>query len=155
MNLYLVQHATATTKEEDPRRPLSAEGKTEIKKTATYVAAHAGVTITRILHSGKTRAQQTAEVLGEHLKPAGGIDATDGLAPLDDPTVWESRLRDMNDDLMLVGHLPHLSRLAALLICGDAAYTVIHFRNAGVVCLYRSDADDWSVDWTITPELVP
>ena len=38
-------------------------------------------------------------------------------APNDDPMIWVGRLTEEHNDLMLVGHLPHLSpRLASLLL---------------------------------------
>ncbi len=57
------------------------------------------VQVSRILHSGKLRAKQTAEALSEHLHPTGGSSETDGLAPLDDPTIWAGRLAEELEDL--------------------------------------------------------
>jgi len=55
---------------------------------------------------------------------------------------------------MLVGHLPHLSRLASRLICGDEERKVVSFQMGGVVCLERDAEGNWSVRWALTPELV-
>ncbi len=54
---------------------------------------------------------------------------------------------------MLVGHLPHLSRLAALLLAEGPEREIIAFRNAGVVCLERQESR-FAVRWILTPELV-
>jgi phosphohistidine phosphatase len=54
---------------------------------------------------------------------------------------------------MLVGHLPHLSRLAALLLAGDPERETVAFRNAGVVCL-EGQGGRFAVRWILTPELV-
>jgi len=155
MHLYLVQHAEAKSKEEDPDRPLSEKGLVDIRRVADFVARHGDIQVRQINHSGKTRARQTAEELAEALKPAEGTSDVPDLSPKDDPVVWVSYLAETTRDLMLVGHLPHLSRLAALLLCEDESKTVIHFQQGGVVCLGRSKDDGkWSVGWMVTPELI-
>jgi phosphohistidine phosphatase len=107
----------------------------------------------RILHSGKTRAQQTAGVWGEIL---GGVEVAqaDAMYPAAGPTVWAGRLGREADDLMLVGHLPHLRRLASLLLCGDAGSEVVAFENGGVVCLERNPEGRWALRWALIPGIV-
>jgi len=57
-------------------------------------------------------------------------------------------------DLLLVGHRPHLARLAGLLLCGDAGREPVNVQNSGIVCLEKSDQGTWSVRWILTPEIV-
>ena len=121
---------------------------------AGYVARRTGIAIRQINHSGKTRARQTAELLAEAIQPPEGISDVPDLAPLDDPSVWVSYLAETTRDLMLVGHLPHLSKLAALLICGDGSQKVANFQMGGVVCIGRDEDGGWSVRWMVTPEIV-
>ena len=154
MNLYLVQHAEAMSKEENPERPLSEKGRGDIQKVAGYLARNADILIRQINHSGKTRARQTAEILAEALEPTEGISDVPDLAPRDDPNVWVSYLADTTRNLMLVGHLPHLSKLAALLLCNDETKTVVGFQMGGVVCLGRDEGGDWSLRWMVTPEII-
>ncbi|MEW6409243.1 MAG: phosphohistidine phosphatase SixA [Nitrospirota bacterium] len=153
MFLYLIQHAEAKREEEDSSRPLSEKGWQDIKKVASY-ASRLNLKVSEIIHSGKLRAKQTAEVLAENLKPARGIRETDGLAPLDDPKIWVERLKGVTDDTMLAGHLPHLGKLASLLLCGDKDKNIVAFKMAGIVCLKRDDAGAWSLQWMLTPEIV-
>ena len=68
MTLYLVQHGAAVPEQEDPERPLSAQGAEDVERLAGLLA-HLGVSVARVLHSGKTRAAQTAAKLAE-LYPA-------------------------------------------------------------------------------------
>ena len=154
MNVYLVQHAQAKSEQEDPERPLSEKGWSDIKKVAAFVAKKGNISVKDIFHSGKTRAQQTAEVLAEQLNPSMGISETDGLKPLDDPSTWADRLAAKTEDIMLVGHLPHLSKLAALLLCQDAEKEVVEFRMGGIVCLGREESGSWSIRWMITPNIL-
>jgi len=154
MNLYLVQHGQARPKEEDPQRSLSNTSRSEAENVAAYAARYANITVVNILHSGKTRAEQTAEVFAKHLKPTGGISAAEDLEPMAEPSIWVTRLAKMKEDVMLIGHMPHLCKLASLLLCGDADRNVVAFQNAGIVCLNRDGNGTWVVRWLVTPDIV-
>jgi phosphohistidine phosphatase len=153
MLIYLVQHADAKREEEAPSRPLSEKGLKDIKRVASYVSK-LNIKVHKIFHSSKLRAMQTAEVLSENLKPAMGISGVDGLSPLDDPQIWAERLKDIPDDVILVGHLPHLAKLSSLLLCGNAEKNIVSFKMAGIVCLKRDDTAAWSVQWMLTPDIL-
>ncbi len=153
MKLYLVQHGEAKSREEDPSRPLTDKGKSEVEKVAKY-AARIGLKVNRIFHSGKLRALQTAEILAKYLKPTHGIEKADSLDPLANPKIWADRLKEIDENLMLVGHLPHLSKLASLLLTGNADIEPIKFRMGGIVCLERINRENWKLIWIITPELI-
>ncbi len=152
MQVYLVQHGLAKSEEEDPARPLSATGCEEVERVAR-AAVTAGVRPESILHSGKTRAMQTAEIFAAHVKPAHGVHPVEGLDPRDEPHRMRERVAQADEPVMLVGHLPHLSRLAALLLAGAPEREIVAFRNAGVVCLERQEGG-FAVRWILTPELV-
>jgi phosphohistidine phosphatase len=153
MNLYLVQHGEAKSEEEDPSRPLSEKGAADVRKVASFLFSGIGIRIESIFQSGKLRAAQTAGILGEYLRPPRGTSQRDGLAPMDDPAVWAKRLEIETADIMLVGHLPHLARLAALLLCGMPDRKVVNFHMGGMVCLKKTE-DTWSMDWMIMPEMM-
>jgi phosphohistidine phosphatase len=153
MLLYLVQHGEAKREEEDPARPLSAKGIEDVKKAASCIS-RLNIEVEEVLHSGKVRAKQTAELLSSNLRIAKGVSQTDGLAPLDAPGLWAERLKHKKNSLMLVGHLPHLGKLSSLLLSGDKEKNIIAFRMGGIVCLKRDDAGMWSLQWIITPEIL-
>ncbi len=150
MYLYLVQHGEAKPEHEDPSRPLTEKGTSDVRKSASFLKK-INVSVSQILHSGKTRALQTAEIFANELAPQK-LSQSDGLSPLDDPKIWGERLSHIKENIMLVGHLPHLSRLASLLLTGDVERTVINFRMGGVLCLKRNGG--WAVEWMITPDIV-
>jgi phosphohistidine phosphatase len=151
VNVYLVQHAEAKSKDQDPDRPLTSQGRREAESVAA-VAARLGLEIAQIRHSGKTRARQTAEVMAERLSPSGGVVTASGLAPLDDVKPVAEELATADRSLMLVGHLPFMERLAGYMLTGDVARTVVQFRKAGIVNLERKDGG-WQVQWIITPDI--
>jgi phosphohistidine phosphatase len=154
MNLYLVQHAQAKAESEDPERHLSEQGWEAIRMMAGFAAERPAVRVAGILHSGKTRARETAETLAEALRPPSGVEAIDALDPMADPTVWAERVAQRAEDLMLVGHLPHLSRLASLLVCGNPEKQVVAFQMGGIVCLRTDEEGRWSIGWMVVPDLL-
>ncbi len=153
IRVYLVQHAEAKCEDEDPARPLTEKGWTDARRMARYGVQHAGIRVRRILHSDKLRACQTAEVWRECLGDVE-VGEADGLDPLADPAIWATRLDGLTEETMLVGHLPHLSRLLAHMLCGDAAGEVVAVRNGGVICLERSQEGHWLLQWVLTPDVV-
>ncbi len=153
MFLYLVQHAEAKREEEDPARDLTEKGRRDIESVAHHLK-RLKVQVRQILHSGKTRAQSTAKVLAGHLQPPAGVSEAPGLAPLDDPEIWAGRIAQMAEDILLVGHLPHLGRLVAQLLSGDKERKIINFQMGGVVRLRRMEAGQWAVDWMVVPEII-
>jgi phosphohistidine phosphatase len=153
MFLYLVQHGEAKREEDDPRRGLTDKGFKDVARTALH-AQKLGLTVSAIHHSGKTRALQTAQVLADHLKPAKGVSPASDLAPMDDPAIWSRRLSETPEDVMLVGHLPYMAKLAGLLLCGDTEKMFVDFKMGGIVCLKRLDGGRWALEWMIVPEMV-
>jgi phosphohistidine phosphatase len=152
MSLYLVQHGKALPKDRDPERRLSGEGREEVELIADKAKKY-GVPVRRIDHSGKARAKETADIFASALSPEGGVNKREGINPMDDVTSISGRLKtDVN--LMLVGHLPFMERLASYLVTGSREPPVIKFQNGGIVCLDRSpDADNWFIKWTLMPDI--
>lgn len=149
VELYLVQHGLAKTENEDPERPLTDQGIDGVTRVARHAVEKSGVRAARVVHSGKTRARQTAEIWGGLLD--ADIEQADALAPNDDPAAWVERLNAEADDVMLVGHLPHLDRLAGLLLTDQSDRSVIRFRQGGLVGLERTDTG-WVVSVVLPPE---
>ncbi len=150
MALYLVQHGKSLPKAEDPEKGLSAEGKMETERIAEVTAGYQ-VPVSSILHSGKKRARETAEIFSMRLSPASGSEPCDGMNPLDDVRAFAGRLR-LADDIMLVGHLPFLERLIGLLVCGNPDQTVFKLQNSGIVCLDRvAEVNHPVIRWALMP----
>lgn len=153
MELYLVQHGPAKPEAEDPQRPLTEEGRLAVERLATFLS-QLRTRIRRIEHSGKLRAQQTAEILAAALDPPEGVRATEGLAPNDDPSPLKVRLDAETENLMIVGHQPHLSRLVSVLLGLAPERPAVQFQMAGVVRLDRGSAGEWIIRWVLPPDLL-
>ena len=73
---------------------------------------------------------------------------------MDDPGKAQELVQEVGRPLMIVGHLPHLSRLASLLVLDTADREIIKFTMGGVVCLDYSN-NVWSIQWALNSELIP
>jgi len=81
MKLYLMQHGEARPEQEDPARPLTDRGRAEVERVAR-AAARLDLGIAQVIHSGKLRARQTAEIVAACLEPAPALGEMRGrLAP--------------------------------------------------------------------------
>ena len=153
MKLYLVQHAKAASKEVDTERLLTEEGHGDIQKVAAFIKP-LNLCVDYLWHSGKKRAAQTAELLAEVVEITKAQAAHDGLAPNDDVTALKDELMSLQQDIMVVGHLPFLSKLASLLLSGCESANTVAFKQAGIVCLECCEENQWQLDWMVTPELI-
>jgi phosphohistidine phosphatase len=149
--LYLVRHGDAKPKDEDPERGLTEAGHRNVSRMAAWVAA-AGIRVDEIRHSGKLRAQQTAEILAEPLDAQA--QAIPGLAPKDDVAGVARAIESEQGDIMLVGHLPFLERLVALLTVGNADSSVVTL-DAGALLELTVAEDTWRVTCLMQPRLLP
>lgn len=149
--LYLVRHGLAHSQGEERDRALTGTGQDEIEVIARW-AAGAGVEPQQIRHSGKRRAEQTASILQDRLAAEDGVVAADGLGPNDDVRVVAESLGTEQRSLMLVSHLPFLSRLTSTLLLNDPHRDLIDFPTGAMACLERRD-EEWRLVWLVTPEL--
>ena len=154
MKLYLVQHGDAVSKQEDPGRPLSEQGVQDVQAVAAFLG-DAGIKVARVWHSGKRRAEQTAEILAKAVLPGGRAERVEGISPNDpvgefatDADVWE-------EDTLVVGHLPFMSRLVSLLTNRDTDTEMVQYKPGTLVCLERLDAEQWVIAWMLRPDMLP
>jgi phosphohistidine phosphatase len=153
MRVYLVQHGKAKSAEEDPNRGLSDEGREEVIRSAHFLKERR-ISVALIQHSGKLRAEQTAHIFAEIIRCAGGPCKADAMSPEDDPNELTNFLRIYDDDILVIGHLPHLERVAGALLANNPDRRPVRFRNAGIVCLEKTPDGVWSLLWAVTPEIL-
>ncbi len=151
MALFLVQHGISLAKDEDPKKGLSQKGK-ENSNTIAGVAKSYNIPVDEICHSGKTRAEQTAEIFNDFLVPERGMSVIQGIKPMDDVRQFANTL-DVSLNQMVVGHLPFMERLTSFLTCGSDDIRVYKFQNAGIVCLDKDEGGDWYIKWSLSPDI--
>ena len=151
--LWLVRHAHAREADDDAARPLSQRGCRQVRTLAKFLATSRPVQPAEIWHSPLLRARQTAQLLTKFLRLAAPLIETAGLAPFDDPRIVARRINPLRRDVAIVGHEPHLSALASLLVAGSAAPPAFALKKCAVLALERAPAS-WVVRWQVSPELL-
>ena len=153
MKIYLVQHGEATAKEHDPERPLTEQGVTDVQRVAGSLK-HAGVEVKRVIHSGKLRARQTAEILATEIAPGLQPETSDLINPNDNPGAFDLQTASASMDTMVVGHLPFMAKLVSQLVTGDDNHMLVAYQPGSVVCLELIEKDNWQINWMLRPELL-
>jgi len=152
MTLYLVQHGKNLSKDVDPDKGLSEQGMEEVQRIAS-TAKQYGIPVEAVVHSGKKRALQTAEIFANALDVRDKVSERDDIGPLDDVAAFAESI-DNSKDLMVVGHLPFMEKLTGHLVAGDPENRVFKFQNGGIVCV---DPDDdkggWCIRWALMPDV--
>lgn len=153
MRIYLTQHGQAVPKETDPERPLSDQGRHDMQRLAVLLK-HAGVHIDQVLHSGKLRAEQTASEIAAGMGLRATPGPIDGLGPNDPVEPIAGRISGWSGDSLVVGHQPHLARLAALLLTGAPDRPLLAFQPGSLACLERDPEGRWVLVWMVRPDLL-
>ncbi len=153
MKVYLVQHGEPVSKDVDPARPLNDRGRRDVEKVGTFLKV-ANVKVAVILQSGKTRAAQTAEILNGKIGAVKGVVEKEGLAPNAPVDPLRDELMETQEDVMIVGHLPFLAKLATSLMGGTEEQSFVGFKQGVVVCLEKGEVGNWQLGWMIIPELL-
>ena len=152
MQIYLIQHGDAKPEEEDPERPLSETGIRETEGIAAKLQK-LGTKPAKIFHSPKLRARQTADLFSSALK--ADSEEIDGLKPMDDPNTVKEMLPTLEETgtYMFVGHLPHMEKLAALLLTGSPEPPIHISRYSSPLCLEQKEGA-WRIKFYLLPELL-
>lgn len=163
MKLYLLRHAEATyDAPTDEARELTLKGEKSINALAGMLKPREFSGLGEIRHSTLVRARQTAELFKEDLALQIPLVVKDSLKPEDPPLLLLDELLESRNDLMFVGHNPHLSLLASALLTGSSASICIDFKKSGLLCLERAapatverSTGQWVIRWFIVPGIVP
>jgi len=150
MSIYLVQHGKAHSKDIDPDRNLNSEGITNTVSIAMTLKKRQ-IKVSKIFHSGKARSMETAAIIAKELGINDNTFQMNGIAPSDPVGTFAAELKP-DSNVMYIGHLPFMDRLASYLTVGNENQSIIRFQNSGVVCLDKSpDQNQWLVEWILVP----
>lgn len=156
MRLYLVRHGNAMPKDENPDRPLSAKGRRDVERMASFLR-RSGTRAARVVHSGKTRAAETAVLLSAQIGPGPVVHEMTGLLPHDPPFILADAA-GWDDDTIVVGHMPHMAQAAAYLLSHGDAFPAAAFEAGAVMCLERMEngagPQGWVLLWHMQPSLL-
>jgi phosphohistidine phosphatase len=137
MRIYLMRHAAAEESgpSGDASRPLTEGGRRDARQAGEALQERKA-TISVILSSPRTRARETAEIVGGILGVKVKIRER-----LDMGTTTAAYQDELQDDVLLVGHNPDISAFASSVV-GKA----LSFRTATIVCI-----DDDQLVWSRHP----
>ena len=128
MQLYLVRHAEAADGEPDELRPLTADGRRAARELGERLASD-GIRPDAVLTSPLLRARETGTELA---RPAGlEAEADERLAPGATAEGVKAAAADRGQTVIVVGHQPDCSRIAAALTGGEEP----PFPPAGVLAI--------------------
>jgi phosphohistidine phosphatase len=163
VQLYLIRHAHAAAAADDSLRPLSDRGREDCTRLVAFFQRNGALRAAHFWHSPLARALETARLLADGLKLDHALVETPGLLPEDDPAEIADRIgrSDTIDSLALVGHEPHLSALATLLVRGKG-YPVAFDLKKGAVLAFaptggvhkKTGRPRWHALWHIEPALL-
>jgi phosphohistidine phosphatase len=152
MKFYVLRHGKSPSAAEagvrhDAERPLSEQGREDIRAAAREIAAKGGAPAT-IYHSPLKRAVQSAAEAASILKPAGGARAFEPLAnQMTGEMLYDHLLREAKDqEFLAVGHQPQLGEMVAYLT-GD----IVEIRPGGLVALTTDDKGKAALLWSKNP----
>lgn len=152
MRLYFLRHAHAedTHPQGDHHRALTDHGR-RAARNAAQVIARLGIAPVKIYTSPRTRAHQTAAIVGEALgiAPQVSEEVNFGFSPdavarlISDPAHGDA-------DALFVGHEPTFSQTIGA-ICGG----VVQMKKSGLarIDLYQRSPLRGELVWLVTPKL--
>jgi len=155
VKLYLLRHAKAEDGVNDALRPLCPEGRKAVLKLAEFLCARKLLTTVPVWHSRFLRSEQTAKLLAETMGwKSTALKACDGILPNDSPLSFVPLMEKATRDLLIVGHEPHLGKLASVLLSGHVTPTLFHVKKCALLCLERREkGGHWQLRWQLSPEL--
>jgi len=160
--LYFMRHGLAVTRasvrfSEDAQRPLVPEGKEKMREIAGGLK-RMGFEVDWIVTSPLVRAVETAGIIAESLASSVPVDVCEAMRPGGSPENLLAFLAKRPNwrRVLVVGHEPDLSELAARLI-GAGGHANLTFKKGGC-CMISFDEfppkSPGQLVWWLTPRLL-
>jgi len=140
MRVILFRHGPAGKRDaarwsDDSKRPLTKRGLERTALAAEGLRRFLG-RAGRVVGSPLERARQTARLIGESMAPECQVETLEALAPgapVRETLRW---LRDLKTGagVVVVGHEPHLGKLAGVLLFGSSG-SALPMKKAGAVVI--------------------
>jgi phosphohistidine phosphatase len=156
MRVYILRHAEAEARSPgvaEATRQLTPQGRRELK-TVLRRARAAGVAPEAILTSPWTRAVQTAQMAGETFN-CERVEETQALLPDIPPAQVLREIRALSHckEVLVAGHEPQLSRLAAFLLEAPLALDLKKSALLRIDVQEKQGPPRGVLKWMLTPKL--
>jgi phosphohistidine phosphatase len=163
MNIYVLRHGLAAKgpalgPKADPMRPLTPKGRKKMDKIAEAMQ-EMELSFDMILSSPCLRARQTAEIVAAAFQACKRLEFARELAPEAGPEALLARLSRQHllpENLLLVGHEPHLSGFISLLLTG-APRLQVQLKKGGLCKLAIPSFKGGrraALEWLLTPKMM-
>ena len=156
MNLYLMRHANAGLRRDNPaldaKRALIKEGKDQCMLMARVLSAFK-VQIDVIVSSPLKRAMQTAQFVGTELGYDGKVEVSPALGLNADYAAFQQMLAKYanREGVLIVGHNPNLFQFLGRMITGNGG-AAIRMRK-GSIARVDMDRHPPLLRWLIDPRM--
>lgn len=145
----MLQHGEAVPEEIQVERPLSEQGIRDIRMLVRHMN-NMGVQLGKVFHSGKLRAEQSARLVVEALSSRVQPVQTEGLKPNDDPKAMIEAIEQMDANILIVSHMPFVSRLCSTLLTGNGGAEFASVPGT-LFCLERTEGK-WRLAYMLRPD---
>jgi phosphohistidine phosphatase len=160
--LYIMRHGLAVSRgslrfSDDAQRPLVPEGKEKMREIGDGLK-RIGFEVDWIVTSPLVRAVETAGIIAESLASSAPVDACEAMRPGGSPEELLAFLakRPSRTRVLVVGHEPDLSELAARLIGADS-HANLAFKKGGCCMISFNEFPPKSpgqLVWWLPPRLL-
>jgi phosphohistidine phosphatase len=130
LNLFVLRHGEAGARldppEMDANRPLTPAGRREIAEVAEFLAS-LKIEFKVIAVSPLKRAHETGEIAARKMRMLNRLEVWDELKPTGDTSGLYRKLSRLGSrqQVLLVGHEPHLSGMIAEIITGKTGVNLV------------------------------
>jgi phosphohistidine phosphatase len=153
MRLYLARHGDYVLDPVQKLDVLSSQGVDDITRLAGFLRG-LNLRLAQVFHSGKHRARQTAELFAKAFAYDQPLEVHTGLMPNDDVLSFAEELEQSEEALLVVGHLPFMSKLVSQLLTGTENKEIVHFQPGTLVCLEKTARGRFHVLWVLSADLM-
>jgi len=164
MRLFLLRHSIPTNTYPDEERKLTQEGFVLVEKLCSFLREESFGNLSAIWHSPYLRAFETAYAFKEKMSLKAPLVENESLTPCSNPehiVTAISKLTNRNEDLMIVGHNPHLESLTACLMGDNKFCSSVAFDRCTLAILQLSDYqnikypfDIWQLETLVSPNFL-
>jgi phosphohistidine phosphatase SixA len=115
----------------------------------------AGVHVHSVLHSGKLRSAESAEIIAPAVLLAGEAKSLAGINPTDPVQAFSKQIAHWSHDTLIVGHMPFLQSCVSFLFTGDETKVNMEFQPGAAAAMHCDiSGSKWSLLWFLRPELL-
>lgn len=156
MKLYFLRHAEAFPGEDDATRELTPFGRKQVRVLARFLK-HAEVRFDAAYSSPLVRAQQTAQLLLEHVQSPATDHLQTTAALLNETSLpafaqWV-RCLPAAKHVLLVGHMPSLSAHISRML-GTSRSDALDLAKGALTCLKTDDDKTARLKFSVSPSIL-